>query len=147
MKAEHSFFNLLGHSFDELSKTESISEYFQGQFFEQVADRYYLTNRKKGIGFVFGQLKNLIAIQLHKKENDYSSYTGDTPFRITFDDDADSVEKKIGLKEFQSGGSEVLSILGKVDFWRKYIFGNSYLHVKFDSEGIVNLMTIGLIID
>lgn len=147
MNTGHIFSDLLGCSFDELNKKENVSEYFKSQYLEEVADRYYLTDRKRGIGFVFDHLKNLIAIHLHKKESDYSSYTGNLPFGITFNDSTDLVERKIGLKEFQAGGGEVLPILGRADFWRKYTFGNRYLHVKFGPESIVNLITIGLIPD
>lgn len=143
------FLDALGKSIDVLKKNEIINPYLDTQENEEIGDRFYVTNRKRGAGFVFDEFKNLIAIHFHSgidgaKKNSYSSFTGLLPYDIKFEDSIDTAHKKIGLKEFDSGGGEMLPILGLSNKWRKYNHSNFYLTLEFNKEGALVLITLGL---
>ena len=74
------FLDALGKSIDVLKNNEIINPYLDTEETEEIGDRFYVTNRKKGVGFVFDEFKNLIAIHFHSgingaKKNSYNSST------------------------------------------------------------------------
>jgi hypothetical protein len=144
------FFDALGKSIDVIKENEIINSYLVNQEAEEIGDRFYVTNRKKGIGFVFDEFRTLIAIHFHSgnsgsKKESYSSFTGLLPYDIRLEDSIESAHKKIGLKEFDSGGGEILPILGLSNRWRKYNYQNFYLTIEFNKDGALVLTTLGLI--
>jgi len=136
----------LGESLDDIQKNEQLKQYSFEAEFVQIGTDYYLTNRQKGIGFVFNSDKKLIAIHLHDGlENNYNLFPQELPKGLHFSDDMENAHKKIGISKYESGGGEILPILGLSKFWRKYQFGNYYLHLSFHDKGkSISLVTLGI---
>lgn len=138
------FSDALGNSIDTLNKKPLISSYFESQEIEEIGDCFYITNKKKGIGFVFDQFKILIAIHFHSRAKGYDTFEDALPYNITFEDNIETVHNKLGLKNFDSGGGEVLPILGPSNLWRRYNYSDYYLNIEFNKQGILVLITLGL---
>lgn len=144
MMLNYPFSNFLGQNLGLLKKGESINSYLEDQESEEIGDRFYITNKKRGVGFVFDVLKTLIAIHFHSGINGYTAYTGLLPCEIDFEDNIDGAHRKIGLENFESGGGEILPILGPSNLWRRYNYSNYYLTIEFNQKGALILITLGL---
>ena len=136
----------LGKSIECVQNSEQLKQYFFDTEVEQMGDRYCLTNRKKGIGFVFDFEQKLIGIHLHDGlDNAYNPFPQELPNSLYFSDNIDKVHKKIGISNFEFGGGEVLPILGLSKIWRKYWFDDYYLHISFHNKGeSISLVTLGI---
>jgi len=143
MNLEYQFSNLLGLNLDDLYKNSLTNLYFKNQNLEKIGNRYYITNKYQGIGFVFDEEKKMTSIHFHRGGVDgYETYSDSLPCEISFKDNPESIHKKTNL-DFLSGGGEVLPILGKTNYWRKYQYSNCYLRIEFDKNNLVTLVSLG----
>jgi len=136
----------LGKNIEYVQNNEQLKQYFFDTKIEQIGDRYCLTNKEKGVGFVFNSDQKLISIHLHDgSDNAYNSFSQELPNSLYFSDNIEKVHKKIGISKFESGGGEILPILGLSKIWRKYWFDNYYLHISFHNKGkSISLVTLGI---
>jgi hypothetical protein len=136
----------LGKSIEYVQSNEQLKQYFLEPNIEQIGTKYYLTNRQKGIGFVFNSEQKLTSIHLHDGlDNDYNPFPQELPNELQFSDDMEGAHKKIGISKYESGGGEILPILGFSKIWRKYQFDNYYLHLRFHDKGeSISLVTLGI---
>ena len=136
----------LGKSIEYVQNNDQLKQYFSKSNIVQIVTDYYLTNKQKGIGFVFNSDQKLVNIHLHDGlDNDYSPFPQELPNGLCFSDNMEKAHKKIGLSKYESGGGEVLPILGPSKIWRKYQFDNYYLHLRFHNKGeSISLVTLGI---
>ncbi len=134
---------MLGLSLDEAKGNKLFNQLFDENQYEKVGDQSYYTNRKEGIGVVFNRDDILTAFHLHSGgKQGYSKYSGDLPENIQFGLDRNSIVRNFEDIRFDQGGGEVLPILGATNKWIKFYFENSTLHLEFNSENRLVMVTI-----
>lgn len=144
MNLNYKLSELLGNSMIDLRNNKIFLEYFENIETESINDDYYLTNEKKGIGIVFNSNKILENIHLYSGNKDgINKFSSSLPAGLHFRDNIKVVENKIELKRFESGGGEILPIIGKTNYWRKYHYDNCYLHIETNNKNTLELITIG----
>lgn len=140
------FIKMLGANMDVLQKNETYKFYFNSINREKIEDQFYITNKKKGIGLVFNNTHSLCSIHFHNEEKDgYNCFNEELPFNIEFKDNFDTLQNKLNMKDYESGGGEVLPFLGKSNIWRKFFFDEFYLHFEIGITDSIVLITLGVL--
>jgi hypothetical protein len=145
MIMKNKFIEMLGEYMLTLQENDTYKHYFNSINLEKIEKHFYLSNKERGLGFVFNEKYILCAIHFHfKEENGYCCYSDELPFEIGFKDNFDLVQKKIKKDDFESGGGDILPFIGKSNLWRKYFFENFYLHIEIGDEDNIVLITLGI---
>ena len=143
----------LGKEINEILKDEYLKVYFSesnviqiGPHYDLTNSDYYLTNEQMGIGAVFNPNKKLRCFHLYDGlDGNCKTFPHELPQGLLFSDNIEKAHKKIGIPKFESGGGEVLPIVGLSRIWRKYQFDNYYLHISFHNKGesisLINLLS------
>jgi hypothetical protein len=136
----------LGKNIIDIIVNSMFQHFLAKSITEQIDRECYLTNKQKGIGFVFDNNNNLITIHFNDgHDNSYSPFVDELPFGLNFSDNIENVQKKVGSLSFESGGGKQLPILGYSKLWIKYLFPKYYLHIEFHNNGeSISLITLGL---
>lgn len=140
-------FNNLGGTIDEIKSMDgALWQMFAHSETKQIGEQFYMTEHEYGIGLVFNGEKHLISINLHDGTSDfYHSFKGRLPCDLNFSDNMVKVHQKIGVPIFDTGGGEVVPILGYMRHWIKYKIDNYYVHLEFHNRGeSIALITIPL---
>src|SRR5262249_10515238 len=121
-------------------------------------DEYYgsLEFQSEGVGVVFQEAPWVIpaeqicdpkelylaAFHLHSSGHEgYQGYSGELPSALAFGDSDAEVLRKMG-QPLKTGGGGMSRLLGVVPRWFWYPLGEAILHIQFDSQGSVEMVTL-----
>jgi hypothetical protein len=126
----------LDKTIDEVRHAKgSLDQLFIHTEAEQIAEQFYLTEQRYGIGLVFDWKEQLKAIHLHDGNDDkYRQFKGKLPCDLLFTDSIRVVDKKMGVPFSSDGGNENVPVLGRIKYWRKYKINGHYIHIEFHEE-------------
>lgn len=102
----------------------------------------YFSFKKEGVSFLFED-EVLGTVFLYSEGHEhFSQFQGRLPRGLSFSDHLEQVRERMGKPSRSGGGGGQTTILGPVADWDKWYFPTWSLHVQYDRDGRVQMVTL-----